>query len=707
MKLSLRRFPSSLRRVSCHPRRKWWLFTGPCLHRFICRLTVFIPMTRIVMFLLPAFHRHLPNTYELLSDCSHANRYHHFNLLLALEGLSFHVFLLLCWMSERRSAHPTEKSVNGLETVTPSVLRPAFFTGPPSHRSLLCSFHQPDRGMPMSFDVKNFSFFSSISSRLSSAFWISTNFIFANSLRNTLCGMICTTSEVSSVPRDMGTSRVLSTVRCCKRFWRMEGPSCHPQFAFESEEQQRAAFCSITQFCTRSCGCAMRFTTSRISSMTRGTTALMSSFTTCSLTSIKYCTPCGTLLPSSFRTEAPSPCQSNFTLLLASSLRPALPPAVSMVNSVSAMLRATFSAQSNCSVMILASLWRVTDVLISCLWGDDTRHPATPVADDTKVDHGSNSAFNSSSFVNASSSPRSKLSQGLILRGLVLSEDTFNSSVLAARFTLLSVSARMLPPIISCVSTVATPFIACAACCSLPSNFLLVLCAGDAPWWTRLRCTSTEDRVHVSDWDPRKLLALCVFSAVSSWPLVFRPHSAAMFELFFQWRILSQSDSQSLWMRDQWGTANVRRMFRCSWRPPRNKNGQVEDIQFVCTCVCLCVWPTTNWRNRPEAFLNEFLGPATTISILTSLLVKHSQKCTHGNRSSQMLWSLHTNEHKQKKQTSRPNRAQSWSRQRWSSPRTPALAASTLTWGEPRAFPSRWQGICAVGAANGQPFLSS
>ena len=188
--------------------------------RCICRLTVLIiPMTRIVIFLLRAFQRHLSNISELLCDFSHVNQHHHFGLLLVLEGLSFHVFLLLCWMSERRSAHPTEKSVNR-KLWLPLSCGQRF---PPSDRWLPCSFHPHARCMPMAFDVENFLFFSPISSRSSSIFWISTNFSSSPiRLETHFWWMICATSEVSSVLGDMGTSTVLSTVRCCKRSWRMD-----------------------------------------------------------------------------------------------------------------------------------------------------------------------------------------------------------------------------------------------------------------------------------------------------------------------------------------------------------------------------------------------------------------------------------------------------------------------------------------------------
>ena len=129
-------------------------------------------------------------------------------------------------------------------------------------------------------------------------------------------------------------------------------------------------------------------------------------------------------------------------------------------------------------------------------------------------------------------------------------------------------------------------------------------------------------------------LALCVFSAILSLQLVFRPRSAAMFDdtvivrtraLFFQWHILSQSDSQSLRMWDQWGTAHERRMFRCSWWPTRDKNGQAEYLQFECICVCLCVCScvclfvqtsTTHFPLRPGTSDNNFhpdFGPWTQV----------------------------------------------------------------------------------------------
>ena len=350
---------------------------------------------------------------------------------------------------------------------------------------------------------------------------------------------------------------------------------------------------------------------------------------------------------------------------------PHFPLAVSMLNSASAILRATFSSQSKCSVMILASLWRGTDVLISCPWGDDTRHPATPVAEDIKVAHGSNSTLNSSSFVNASSSPRSKLSQCRILRGLVLSEDTFNSSVLTNKFTLLSVSARMLSPIISCVSTVA------------PSNFLLLLMHWDAPSWTSAARRLEKVFTSATEISERCSLVLCAFTVISSWPLVFRPRSAAMFDdtvIADACTLLSvthlEPKRQSL---SECGISEA--MFRCCWWPTRDKNGQVEYPQCVCICVCLfvCVClprhlPPTDAVDQ-RSFSIWGLGPATTISILTSGLEhKHWPEFKPNKVKSTHKWA------QSKQQTSKLNRV------------TPAQESDSAdeAHAHPRTLPLKW-----------------
>ena len=278
--------------------------------------------------------------------------------------------------------------------------------------------------------------------------------------------------------------------------------------------------------------------------------------------------------------------------------------------------------------------------------------------------------LNSSSFVNASSSPRSKLSQCRILRGHVPSEDTFNSCVLTDRLTLLSVSARMLPPIIcSCVSTVATPFIAYAACCSLPSNFLLVLCAGDAPRWTRLRCTSTEDRVLVFDWDLRKLLArplrvprhLIMATGLST---ALRCHV---------WWHGNCADGCTLLFSDESGAKATVSYSECGISEALRMNdacsGAADDQQgtktgrwnthslyvFVCVCVCLfvCLFVCPDiyhqLKSRPKVIFHWGLGPTTTISILTSGLehkyrpefkpnkVKSTHKCAQAKQQTSKL----------------------------------------------------------------------
>ena len=222
----------------------------------------------------------------------------------------------------------------------------------------------------MSFDVENFFFFfSQISSRLSSAFKINTNFSSSPIRFEThFSGMICTSSQVSSVLRDVGTSTIFATVRCCKRSWQMDVLRVIHNLLLNLTNSSVPR--SVPSHSSAPAPVAVAWA-SRLQEFAPSLAEQLREW----LLSWRAPWPyLGTAHPATrcyrLRSGPKHQVRTNQTsrFFWRAVFAPHFPLAIFMVNSASAILRATFSSQSNCSVMILATLWRVTDVLISCLW---------------------------------------------------------------------------------------------------------------------------------------------------------------------------------------------------------------------------------------------------------------------------------------------------------------------------------------------------